>query len=66
MTIIIKLIFWPLTAKAAESQKGMTKIQVPMAELKKKYENNPQKLQQETLKLFKEHGVNPLAGCFPS
>lgn len=65
MTIIIKLIFWPLTAKAAESQKGMTKIQAPMAELKKKYENNPQKLQQETLKLFKEHGVNPLAGCFP-
>lgn len=65
MTIIIKLVFWPLTGKAAESQKGMTKIQAPMAELKKKYENNPQKLQQETLKLFKEHGVNPLAGCFP-
>lgn len=65
MTILIKLVFWPLTAKAAESQKGMTKIQAPMAELKKKYENNPQKLQQETLKLFKEHGVNPLAGCFP-
>ena len=65
MTIIIKLLFWPLTAKAAESQKGMMKIQAPMAELKKKYENNPQKLQQETLKLFRVHGVNPLAGCFP-
>lgn len=65
MTIIIKLIFWPLTGKAAESQKGMAKIQAPMAELKKKYEKNPQKLQQETMKLFREHGVNPLAGCFP-
>lgn len=65
MTIIIKFIFWPLTAKAAESQKGMSKIQEPMAELKAKYANSPQKLQQETLKLFKEHGVNPLAGCFP-
>lgn len=65
MTVIIKLIFWPLTGKAAESQKGMAKIQGPMAELKKKYEKNPQKLQQETMKLFREHGVNPLAGCFP-
>ena len=65
MTIIIKLVFWPLTGKAAESQKGMAKIQAPMAELKKKYEKNPQKLQQETMKLFREHGVNPLAGCFP-
>ena len=65
MTIIIKLIFWPLTGKAAESQKGMAKIQAPMAELKKKYEKNPQKLQQETMKLFRDHGVNPLAGCFP-
>ena len=65
MTILIKLIFWPLTAKASESQKAMAKIQEPMAELKKKYENNPQKMQQETLKLFKEHGVNPFAGCLP-
>ena len=65
MTILIKLIFWPLTAKASESQKAMAKIQAPMAELKKKYENNPQKMQQETLKLFKENGVNPFAGCLP-
>ena len=65
MTILVKLIFWPLTGKAAESQKGMAKIQAPMAELKKKYENNPQKMQQETMRLFKEHGVNPLAGCLP-
>ena len=65
MTLLIKLIFWPLTAKASESQKAMAKIQEPMAELKKKYENNPQKMQQETLKLFKEHGVNPFAGCLP-
>jgi YidC/Oxa1 family membrane protein insertase len=65
MTILVKLIFWPLTGKAAESQKGMAKIQAPMAELKKKYEKNPQKMQQETMRLFKEHGVNPLAGCLP-
>lgn len=65
MTICVKLLFWPLTAKASRSQKRMSKIQGPMAELKEKYKDNPQKMQQETLKLFKEHQVNPLAGCLP-
>lgn len=65
MTICIKLLFWPLTAKASQSQKRMAKIQEPMKELKEKYKDNPQKMQQETLKLFKEHQVNPLAGCLP-
>ncbi|NBB78129.1 MAG: membrane protein insertase YidC [Verrucomicrobia bacterium] len=65
MTICIKLLFWPLTAKASRSQKRMSKIQGPMAELKEKYKDNPQKMQQETLKLFREHQVNPVAGCLP-
>jgi len=65
MTICIKLLFWPLTAKASKSQKRMAKIQGPMAEMKEKYKDNPQKIQQETLKLFKEHQVNPVAGCLP-
>lgn len=65
MTICIKTLFWPLTAKASKSQKRMAKIQGPMAELKEKHKDNPQKMQQETMKLFKEHQVNPLAGCLP-
>ena len=65
MTICIKLIFWPLTAKASRSQKRMASIQGPMAELKEKYKDNPQKMQQETIKLFREHQVNPVAGCLP-
>jgi YidC/Oxa1 family membrane protein insertase len=65
MTICIKTLFWPLTAKASRSQKRMSKIQGPMAELKEKHKDNPQKLQQETLKLFKQHQVNPVAGCLP-
>ena len=65
MTICIKLIFWPLTAKASRSQKRMATIQGPMAELKEKHKDNPQKMQQETLKLFREHQVNPVAGCLP-
>ena len=65
MTICIKLIFWPLTAKASKSQKRMASIQAPMAELKEKYKDNPKKIQEETLKLFREHQVNPVAGCLP-
>ena len=65
ITICIKLLFWPLTAKASRSQKRMASIQGPMAELKEKHKDNPQKMQQETLKLFKEHQVNPVAGCLP-
>jgi YidC/Oxa1 family membrane protein insertase len=65
MTFCIKLLFWPLTAKASRSQKRMAKIQGPMAEMKEQYKDNPQKIQQETLKLFKEHQVNPVAGCLP-
>ena len=65
MTICLKTLFLPLTAKASRSQKRMAKIQGPMAELKEKHKDNPQKMQQETMKLFKEHRVNPLAGCLP-
>ena len=65
MTICIKLLFWPLTAKASRSQKRMAKIQGPMSELKEKYKDNPQKMQQETIKLFREHRINPVAGCLP-
>lgn len=65
MTICIKLIFWPLTAKASKSQKRMHKIQQPLQEIRSKYKDNPKKLQQETVKLFKENGVNPAAGCLP-
>jgi YidC/Oxa1 family membrane protein insertase len=65
MTVLLKLLFWPLTAKAAKSQKRMAKIQAPMKELREKYKDNPQKMQQETIKLFREAKVNPAAGCLP-
>ncbi len=64
-TIIIKTLLWPLTAKAARSSKRMMKISEPMKELREKYKDNPQKMQQETMKLFRQHKVNPLGGCLP-
>ncbi len=65
MTIIIKLLFWPLTAKASESQKRMQKISAPMKEIQAKYKDKPHKMQQEVQKLFRENKVNPAAGCLP-
>lgn len=65
MTICLKLLFWPLTGKAAKSQKRMSKIAEPMKALQEKYKDNPQKKQQEMIKLFKQYKVNPAAGCLP-
>lgn len=65
LTIIIKGILWPLTQVQVRSSKRMATIQKPMAELREKYKDNPQKLNQEMMKLWKEHRVNPLAGCLP-
>ncbi len=65
MTIFIRLLLWPLTAKAAQSSKKMQKLQGPLQELREKYKDNQEKLNREMMKLWKEHGVNPFAGCFP-
>ena len=65
VTIIIKLILWPLTTIQVRSSKRMAKLQGPIKELKEKHKGNPQKAQQETMKLFKEHRINPAAGCLP-
>ena len=65
VTIMIKLLLWPLTAIQVRSSKRMAKIQGPLKEVREKYKSNPQKVQMETLKLFKENKVNPAAGCLP-
>lgn len=65
VTIIIKIILWPLTAVQIRSSKRMAKIQEPLKAIKEKYKNNPQKVQAETMKLFKANKVNPAGGCLP-
>ncbi len=65
MTIFVKLLFWPLTAKAARSQKRMQQIQGPLKEIAEKYKDNPDKKNRETIKLFREAKINPAAGCLP-
>lgn len=65
MTFMIKLAMWPLTQVQVKSAKRMAKIQGPMAELREKYKDKPQLMQQKTMELFKQHKVNPAAGCLP-
>lgn len=65
LTIIVKLILWPLTAQATRSQKKMQALQGPMAKLREKHKGNSTKLNQEMMKFYKENKVNPFAGCWP-
>jgi YidC/Oxa1 family membrane protein insertase len=65
LTIIIRLLMFPLTMKQLHSSKAMQAIQPKMKELQKKYAKDQQKLGQETMKLYKEGGVNPLGCALP-
>jgi YidC/Oxa1 family membrane protein insertase len=65
LTILIKLIFWPLGNKSYKSMKEMQKLQPKMAALREKYKDDKTKLSQESMALYKTHKVNPLGGCLP-
>ncbi len=65
LTLLTKLASYPLTRKSYKSMKEMQDLQPLLAELKEKYRDDPQKLNRATMRLYKEHGVNPLGGCIP-
>lgn len=65
LTIIVRLILFPLTWKQYKSAQEMQLIQPQIKELQKKYKNDRGKLQQETMQLYQEHRVNPFASCLP-
>ena len=65
LTIIIKLLTLPLTMKSMVSMRAMSALQPQMADLRERYKNDPAKLNQAVMNLYKEHGVNPLSGCLP-
>ena len=62
---MVRLVLWPLNQKAMRSAMAMQGIQGPLKEIQAKYKDNPARLQQEMMKLYKEHNVNPLGGCLP-
>jgi len=63
--ILIRLIIWPVYAKSARSMKRMSKLTPLMKDLKEKHSDNPQKMNEETMKLYRTYGINPLGGCLP-
>ncbi len=65
LTIIIKLIFWPLGNKSYKSMAEMKKIQPLMAEVREKYKDDKKKMNEEMMALYKTYKVNPLGGCLP-
>lgn len=65
LTILIKIVFWPLGNMSYKSMKEMQKVQPKITELREKYKNDQAKLGQETMALYKSHKVNPLGGCLP-
>lgn len=65
MTILLKFISLPFTLAASRSAKRMGKLQPAMKEIREKFKDNPQKLNQATMQLFKDNKVNPLGGCIP-
>ncbi len=64
-TIIIKFALHPFTRQSMKSMKKMQMLQPKITEIKAKYKDNPQKVQQETMKLYSTYGINPMGGCLP-
>jgi len=65
ITFIIKIMLYPLTNSQMKSMRGMQAIQPKLKELQARYRDNPEKMNAETMKLYREHGVNPFGGCLP-
>jgi len=65
LTLIIKLVTWPLTAAQQRTAQKMTQFKGPMEEIREKYKNDSEKLNKEMMKLYTEHKINPFAGCLP-
>lgn len=65
VTLIVRLLLFPLAQKSYESMTRMKKLQKPMEEIRAKYKEDPAKMQQETMALYQREKVNPVAGCLP-
>jgi len=65
LTVITKVLFFPLTIKSMTSMKAMQALQPQINALRSKYRSDPQRLQRETMELYRIHKVNPLGGCLP-
>jgi YidC/Oxa1 family membrane protein insertase len=65
LTVLIKTLLWPVQNKATNEMRKMALLSPKMTEMRDKFKDDPQKLNEETMKLYKEYGVNPFSGCLP-
>ncbi|OQX07504.1 MAG: membrane protein insertase YidC [Desulfobulbaceae bacterium A2] len=65
VTVVVKLLFWPITHKGMKSMKNMQKLQPKMAKIRERYKNDPAMMNQELMAMYKTYKVNPLGGCLP-
>ncbi len=65
LTITVRIVIWPLHAKSTHTMKRMAKLQPEMAKIKEKYADDPNKINTETMGLYRKYGINPLGGCLP-
>lgn len=66
ITVLIRFLLYPFTVSQIKASQKMQQIQPHINRLKEKHKSDPKRMQQEQMALFKEHGINPLAGCLPS
>ena len=65
LTVVIKIVFYPLSKHGLKSMKDMQKLQPQMAALKQRYKDDKQRMNKELMELYKRHKINPLGGCLP-
>lgn len=65
MTVVVRILIWPLYRKSYYSMKQMSLLQPRMQELKEKYPDDQQKVSMEMMKLYREYGISPMGGCLP-
>ena len=65
LTLCVRIVIWPLHIKATRAMKRMSKLSPLMTEIREKYKDDPQRMNVEVMKLYREYGVNPVGGCLP-
>jgi YidC/Oxa1 family membrane protein insertase len=65
LTLVVRLVLWPLQSKANQTMRKTALLGPKMKELREKYKDDPTRMNQETMKLYKQYGINPVGGCLP-
>jgi YidC/Oxa1 family membrane protein insertase len=65
LTAVVKIVLWPLQDRANKSMRRMSLLNPKVQELREKYKDDPTRMNQEVMKLYKDYGINPIGGCLP-